>query len=179
MNRKMVLEVVEVDNPLYVVDHHGAAGNPKRAIATRNVRSLSPVEKLGRRGSLKERHVWASNKFLELWEIRSGVRSSRSLERSDTPYRGSISEAVIDAGRELEDCKDLLKDRMYLLVCEVCGQQKFVWQTTYVRTSPRTNKGTACTTAMDYLRDALDDLAQMWGRTRYSRVVDTDKVERA
>ena len=169
MNRKAQLADAEVDNPYFLTAHAESTGNPRRIRAFINVR-CSAVVSLANRGFLKDHQMRAASRFGEAWEIMEGLHGGSFSEHVDHRHQPSISEDVIDAGRQLQQCRDLLGFRSYRLVCAVCGEGKSLSDLFPVKRSRLT--------AADNLRAALDDMAYMWGYIQRKRVDNGNHLER-
>jgi hypothetical protein len=162
MNRKAELAETEVDNPFFTADHPESAGNPRKVIVFVNRRE-SAIIWLANRRHLNAHQVRASVRFEKTWKIMQGLHGSSFHEHVDIRHTPSISDDVVDAGRELQQCRDLLGVRSYRLVCAVCGESKLPAELFPVKRRRLT--------AMDNLRAALDDLACMYGYM-HRKVVD-------
>ena len=159
---------MEVDNPDYQPEHHGAAANPKRIKAAFNMRE-SPVIWMRARGYVTEPQAMAATEFRRLYE-RSGGAGGKAIDFTREPVDGgtasdSITDARIDALKELSRVKDRLGIAGFDIVQKVCGECVFI-------------KDLAPTKwyqlkLADQLKDCLDVLAVDWGyqtsRIRTSR----------
>lgn len=163
---KAQLCTVEIDNPLYSRAHDGAVGNPKTISAKMNLRE-SPIAMMFARGHLAEYHLMAANKFRKLWETMGGAGAG-SFDYSKEPVDGGagrepLTDAQIDAGRELTLCQIVIGRRQYELVRLVAGQGYSI-SNLYAPKRERNTKA-------DNLRDALEDLAKHWGMMTNARVL--------
>jgi hypothetical protein len=169
MNRKTELAMIEADNPFFTADHPESTGNPRKTRVFINRRESALVE-LANRGVLNPHQIRAGFRFGHVWEIMQGMHGRCFGEHVDTRHQPSISDDVVDAGRELKQCRDLLGVRSYRLVCAVCGEGKLPAELFHVKR--------ARLTATDNLRAALDDLACMYG-FMHRKVVDIGNRLRA
>jgi hypothetical protein len=154
MNRKAQIAVAEVDNPNYSRDHPENLGNPRTIMVSIN-RRADAVTSLWIRGFLEDHQKRAADRFTAAWRIMQGLHGGSFGEHVDHRQEPSISEDVIDAGRQLQECRGLLGVRSYDLVCVVCGEGKALSDLFPMKRQRLT--------AADNLRVALDDMARMWG----------------
>lgn len=163
---KADIKMVEIDNPHYSAAHAGMPGNPKTTTAALNV-GESPITWLADRGVLEGHHVMAANKFRRLWEKLGGAGAG-SFDYSREPVDGggareSIIDAQIDAGRTLADCESVIGKRHYRIIQMVACEGMKISDFSKTQREKTTNS--------DYLRNALEDLADHWGmRTRRASV---------
>ncbi len=158
---KAELEPTEVDNPYFSADHAESPSNPRRIKAVKNLRE-SAIETLYARGRLDEAQKKAGDRFRATWEAAggggAGAMDYAQLRVDGGGAKDPISERQVDASKMLRDCRVMLGQRNYDLVVKVAGQGlSFADITTVERTR---------NTMADNLRDALDDLAKMWGMIR-------------
>jgi len=154
---KLDIEVVDMDNPYHSRDHAESPTNPKRITVAKNLRE-SAVETLFARGKLDEAQKKAADRFRAAWEACGGTDGAMDYGQVRVDGGGAkdpISERQIDAGKTLRDCRVLLGQRNFDLVVDVAGRGLSFSD---IRTEAR-----ARLTMADNLRDALDDLAKMWG----------------
>ncbi|MET3899686.1 hypothetical protein ABIB57_003648 [Devosia sp. UYZn731] len=157
---KADLAVGEVDNPHFTADHAESTTNPKRIKVVKNLRE-SAVETLFARGKLDEAQKRAADRFRATWEACGGTVGAMDYARQHVDGGGArdpISERQLDAGKVLRACRDILGQRNYDLVIKVAGQG--------LSFSDITNVERVRNTTADNLRDALDDLAKMWGMVK-------------
>jgi hypothetical protein len=164
MNRKLELAETEVDNPFFSTDHPEGAGNPRKVRAFVNVRESALIE-LANRGALNPHQLRAGFRFGKTWEIMEGVHGGSFGDYVDSRYQPSISDDVVEAGRELKRCRQLLGRHLYWLVEEVCGKGNSLPALFPVKRQRLT--------AADNLRTALDDMAVAYGYMVHHKVVDT------
>ena len=153
-----VLQIVDVDNPTYSREHDGAKGNPKRISAAMNLRE-SPIAMMAARGHLEEHQVQAAVRFRRLWETLGG-KGAGSFDYSREPVDGGgprepITDRQIDAGLRLKECQTYIGRRAFIIVEKVAGEGRSIAE---LGATHRER-----TTLADYLKDALDDLASLWG----------------
>lgn len=155
---KLELDVVEVDNPYFSADHAEGTSNLRRIKAVKNLRE-SAIETLFARGKLDEAQKKAGDRFRATWEAAGGAGAGAmdyaQMRVDGGGARDPISERQVDASKALRACRDLLGRRNYDLVVRVAGQG--------LSLSDISSDSRARLTMADNLRDALDDLAKMWG----------------
>lgn len=160
---KLDLETVEMANPYFNGNHKVSPDNPEKVKVVKNLRE-SAVETLFARGHLDEAQKKAADRFRRIWEACGGAGTGASdygREYVDGGgARDPITQRQVDAGKALNECRNLLGARNYDLVCQVCGQGMALLDVAEGDRSRRT--------AADNLRDSLDDLAEMWGIVRRS-----------
>lgn len=165
-NPHQELHLQEIDNPLYNRAHDGDNTNPRKITAMLNLRE-SPIAMMAKKGHLKEHHVKAAIEFRRLFEALGGAGAG-SFDYSREPVDGGgarepITDRQVYAGQRLAQCERYLGKRPYAIVSKVAGEGVSV---AALGTSHRER-----TTIADYLRHALDDLAELWGmKTRTRRV---------
>ncbi len=147
-----------VDNPYFSRAHDGEDANPLKIRAEINIRE-SAITTMAARGNIAEHQVAAAVKFRKLWEDLGGV-GARAFDYSREPVDGGIrtdpiSTRQMEAGKQLKACRDILGARPYDIVCKVAGEGFAI--TELVKTHRER------TTMADYLKHALDDLAEHWG----------------
>ena len=155
MNRKFLeLAEAEIDNPFFAASHAESSGNPRKVKAL-----LRPdaVQWLDVRGRLKPHQKAAAMQFRRLWEVREGMRLGGFHEYVDLRCVSSISDEVVEAGRELRRCADVLSRPDYALVVDVCGRGKALSEVFPGYRLRRRRR-----IAVVDLCAALDDLACMW-----------------
>lgn len=161
-NDHSAIKLVEVDNPHYSRSHEGASGNPRKTTAALNLRE-SPIAMMAAKGHLEQHQVEAAIKFRRLWETLGGSGAC-SFDYSREPVDGGgprepITDNQIDAGRRLEKCRDHIGTRSFKIVEKVAAEGVPI---SHLGSTHRER-----TTLADYLKNALDDLADHWGlRTR-------------
>lgn len=154
----MELVIAEIENPLYSRQHDGANANPRKITALMNLRE-SPVAMMTAKGHLEQHHLKAAQEFRRLFEALGGSGTG-AFDYSREPVDGGgarepITERQIDAGRRLAQCERHLGKRPYAIVSKVAGEGVFI------AAIGKTHRER--TTLADYLRHALDDLAELWG----------------
>jgi hypothetical protein len=157
-NEHSAIKLVEVDNPHYSRSHEGASGNPRMITAALNLRE-SPIAMMAAKGHLEVHQVEAAVKFRRLWESLGGSGAG-SFDYSREPVDGGgarepITDRQIDAGFKLEECRKHIGTRAFGIVEKVAGEGLSIAQLG----STHREK----TTLADYLRNALDDLSELWG----------------
>ncbi|MCM2293051.1 hypothetical protein NAC44_12030 [Allorhizobium sp. BGMRC 0089] len=164
-NQHTEIKLTEIDNPHYSRAHAGASGNPKTTTAALNLRE-SPIAMMAAKGHLTIHQVEAAIKFRRLWEALGGAGAG-SFDYSREPVDGGgvrepITDRQIDAGSKLDEARKHIGSRCYDIVEKVAGEGIPVSQ---LGASHREK-----TTLADYLRNALDDLSDLWGmKTKPSR----------
>lgn len=153
-----ILHVVTVDDPNYSKAHDGAKANPRRSSAVMNLRE-SPIAMMAARGHLAEHQVRAAVHFRRLWETLGG-KGAGSFDYSREHVDGGgprepITDRQIDAGLRLKQCQAHIGQRAFSIVEKVAGEGVSVSQ---LGSTHRER-----TTIADYLKDALDDLACLFG----------------
>jgi hypothetical protein len=155
---KAELQPTEIENPYFSADHAESPSNPRRIKAVKNLRE-SAIETLYARGKLDEAQKKAGDRFRATWEAAGGAGAGAmdyaQLRVDGGGARDPISERQVDASKSLRDCRVLLGARNYRLVCQIAGQGLSLSD---ISTVDRVKLVMA-----DNLRDALDDLAKMWG----------------
>lgn len=156
--RKSEIRIIEIDNPHYSPVHAGASGNPKSVCAAINLRE-SPIAMMAAKGHLEVHQVAAAVKFRKLWEALGGAGAGSfdySREHVDGGgVRESITDRQIDAGKKLKECQGHIGVRAFGVVERVAGEG--------VPIAKLGGSHRERTTLADYLRHALDDLADLWG----------------
>lgn len=157
-NRHSEIRIIEIDNPHYSRVHAGASGNPKTVSAALNLRE-SPIAMMAAKGHLEVHQVEAAVKFRRLWEALGGAGAGSfdySREHVDGGgVREPITDRQIDAGQKLKSCQMHIGIRAFGIVEKVAGEG--------VPISKLGSTHREKTTLADYLRHALDDLADLWG----------------
>jgi hypothetical protein len=151
----------DVDNPLFKRAHAGARWNPAKIDAARNMRE-STFSALAGRKVLDHQQIAAARKFLGYYEAVGGS-GAQAIDYSREPVDGggareAISDRQVDAGIKLKEAAGHLGHRAYSIVERVIGDGYTIAQISTNDRSKRTNA--------DYLKDALDDLAALWGINR-------------
>jgi hypothetical protein len=157
-NQHSKIKIIEINNPNYSKAHAGAPGNPATVSAALNLRE-SPIAMMAAKGHLEVHQVEAAIKFRRLWEALGGAGAG-SFDYSREPVDGGgarepITERQIDAGFKLEEARKHIGTRCFGIVEKVAGEGVPVSQ---LGSSHREK-----TTLADYLRNALDDLSDLWG----------------
>lgn len=157
-NEHSAIRLVEVDNPHYSRSHEGASGNPRKTTAALNLRE-SPIAMMAAKGHLEQHQVEAAIKFRRLWEALGGSGAG-SFDYSREPVDGGgprepITERQIVAGQSLKACQIHIGMRAFKIVEKVAGEGVSIAQ---LGSTHRER-----TTLADYLRNSLEDLAELWG----------------
>lgn len=158
---KIITYKTKVDNPEFTRDHKEEyAANHKKTPATINAKE-SAVSAMFARKLLDEAQALSATRFRMLWETLGG-KGAGALDYSKEPVDGGkIAEPIdlrqMQAGIELKRCRELLGERGYKLVSQVCGEGYQI--------SELVDGKRAQLSLMDALRGFLDDLSVMW---RYS-----------
>lgn len=166
-NQHSEVSVMEIPNPHYSKAHAGLAGNPKTITAAVNLRE-SPIAMMAAKGHLEPHQVEAAIKFRRLWEALGGSGAG-SFDYSREPVDGggaseSITDRQIDAGFKLEEARKHIGTRCFAIVEKVAGEG--------VPVSTLGSSHREKTTLADYLRNALDDLSDLWGmKTKTKRPI--------
>lgn len=163
-NQHSEMKIIEIDNPHYSKRHAGASGNPKLVSAALNLRE-SPIAMMAAKGHLETHQVEAAIKFRRLWESLGGSGAG-SFDYSREPVDGGgpqepITERQIDAGFKLEEARKHIGTRCFGIVEKVAGEG--------VPIAKLGNSHREKTTLADYLRNALDDLSDLWGMKTKTR----------
>lgn len=153
-----ILHVVTIDDPNYAPAHEGAKANPRKSTAVMNLRE-SPIAMMAARGHLAEHQVRAAVHFRRLWETLGGAGAG-SFDYSREPvdgggHREPITDSQIDAGLRLKQCQQHIGQRAFAVVEKVAGEG--------VSVSDLGTNHRERTTLADYLKHALEDLAELWG----------------
>lgn len=157
-NQHTDIKLIEIKNPNYSKAHAGAPGNPETTTAAMNLRE-SPIAMMAAKGHIEPHQLEAANRFRRLWESLGGSGAG-SFDYSREPVDGGgarepITDRQIDAGNMLKQCREHLGRRHYEIVSRVAGEGRTIAE---LGGSKRERH-----TLADYLRDALDDLATLWG----------------
>ena len=147
----------DVDNPYFSREHGVSSTNPRKVRVAKNLLE-SAVETLYARGRLDEAQKKAADRFRATWEACGGAVAAMDYAQLRVDGGGAkdaISDRQVDAGKALRACRELLGQRNYDLVVKIAGQGLSFSDITMV--------GRTRNTMADNLRDALDDLAKMWG----------------
>ncbi|PSM18525.1 hypothetical protein C7T96_10205 [Nitratireductor sp. StC3] len=150
-----------VDNPDFSRDHaEGRYGNARSVEAVQNIRESS-ITTLHARGIISGAQAHAGDRFRRLWEAMGGAGAS-AINYAQEPVDGGravdpIDPRQIDAGKELNRCRQHLGARGYDLICKVCGEGYSVKAVVGVASKRRDYDS-----AMDSLRAYLDDLCDLW-----------------
>ncbi|WP_245260869.1 hypothetical protein [Agrobacterium sp. 10MFCol1.1] len=157
-NRHSEMRTIEIDNPHYSRVHAGSPGNPKTITAALNLRE-SPIAMMAAKGHLQDHQVQAAIKFRRLWEVLGGAGAG-SFDYAREPVDGGgprepITDNQIDAGFQLKSAQMVIGHRAFAIVEKVAGEGRNISE---LGTSHREK-----TTLADYLRNALEDLAEHWG----------------
>lgn len=160
------VQVIEIDNPHYSRAHSGMAGNPKTITAHLNLRE-SPIALMAAKGHLEAHQVEAAIHFRRQWE-RLGGSGAGSFDYSREPVDGGgarepITDAQMDAGKSLKLCQMVIGQRAFTIVEKVAGEGRTIAEISHSKREKLTNA--------DYLRNALDDLAEHWGYKTKRRAV--------
>jgi hypothetical protein len=155
--RQAQIAVDEVDNPWFSTAHPESVSNPRQIRAFRREDAVSAMR------SLKPHQIRAADEFIGIWRTLHGLHGGSLTEHVDHHQAPSISDSVIDAGRELILCKALVGVRNYGLLEEVCGRGKSLTElfpvghgseVALVRLQRRI--------ASHNIKTSLDDMARMW-----------------
>jgi hypothetical protein len=153
------MEVVEtvVDNPMFSTDHDVSRTNPLKTKAYINIRE-SPLGLLAAKGLLTAAQLKAGSQFRALWEQLGS--SIKAMDYSKDPVDGGgmsepISIRQMQAGLDLKECRKVLGPRHYDVLVKVLGQG--------IEVSKLGKTRRERDTYMDYLKHALEDLAEHWG----------------
>lgn len=163
---KQVVKVYKVDNPDFSRDHAEAyAGNYRKIDALVNVQE-SAIGVLTARGYLHPAQVRAADRFRQLWEMAGGAGAG-AMDYTREPVDGggkaeAISDTLVSAGLELEQCRKELGTRGYRLVASVAGEGRSIEEIAGHRQRDRYS-------VTDALRGYLEDLAVMWRYTNYAQ----------
>ncbi len=156
--RQSKIKIIDIENPHYSRAHAGASGNPKSVCAAVNLRE-SPIAMMAAKGHLEAHQVAAAVKFRKLWEALGGAGAGSfdySREHVDGGgAREPITDRQIDAGKKLKECQGHIGVRAFGVVERVAGEG--------VPIAKLGGSHRERTTLADYLRHALDDLADLWG----------------
>lgn len=166
-NQHSEVKIIEVDNPHFSKVHAGASGNPTSIHAALNLRE-SPIAMMAAKGHLERHQVEAAIKFRRLWESLGGCGAG-SFDYTREPVDGGgarepITDRQIDAGFKLEEARKHIGTRAFGIVEKVAGEGVAV---SHMGSTHRER-----TTLADYLRNALDDLSDLWGmKTKVHRPI--------
>ncbi|MEZ2132708.1 MULTISPECIES: hypothetical protein [unclassified Sinorhizobium] len=155
---KVETKTVVIDNPYYSRAHDADGGNRLKIEAHMNLRE-SPVAMMAARGHIEPHQLQAAFHFRLLWEALGGAGAG-AIDYTKEPVDGGgsrdpISLKQLDAGRKLNDCREVIGPRHYDIVRKVAGEGQAI--ASIVSTQRERN------TMADYLRDGLEDLAAFWG----------------
>lgn len=156
-NQKPKIEMMQVENPLWQRDHAGVSNNHRYIDAVMSTRESS-ITAMKIRRVLDDAQAMSALRFCRLWETIGGKGAS-AIDYSKEPVDGGrIAEPInlnqMQAGIELKRCRELLGERGYKLVSQVCGEG---YQISELVEGKR-----AQLSLMDALRGFLDDLSVMW-----------------
>lgn len=163
VNRKAEIVSCTVDDPYFNRAHDGAKGNTRQTMAIRNIRE-SPHAWYRARGWIDEHHAQAADKFRRLYERCAGS-GLRAFDYGKEPVDGGfmtdgLTDARMDAAKELIEAQKKVGPAGYQLVEQVCGH--LVWVKQLSRNTYESRQ------IMERLRDSLDTLSIFWGyRTRH------------
>lgn len=148
----------DVPNPNHNPLYSEKSGNPRFIRGSVNLRE-SPIAMMYAKGIISESQLMAANKFRRLWET-CGGKGAGSFDYSREPVDGSgpretITDQRMEAGAKLKAAEERLGRRPYAIVARVAGEGVSIAS---MGTTHRER-----TTLADYLKDALDDLASLWG----------------
>lgn len=153
-----------VENPNYSRDHDGDRTNPRYVTVTVNPRESAIGTMMARR-LLDEAQARSATKFRALWETLGGKGAGALDYSKEHVDGGKIAEPIdlrqMQAGIELKRCRELLGERGYKLVSQVCGEGYQI--------SELVSEKRAQLSLMDMLRGFLDDLSEMWGYRTYAQ----------
>ncbi|MBN9236021.1 hypothetical protein QV13_12705 [Mesorhizobium hungaricum] len=154
------ITLATVENPNWSRAHDGDKTNPRLIQVVINPRE-SAVGGMVARKLLDEAQAMSATRFRQLWETLGG-KGAGAIDYTKEPVDGGqIAEPIdlrqMQAGIELKRCRELLGERGYKLVSQVCGEG---FQINELVDGKR-----AQLSLMDALRGFLDDLSAMW---RYS-----------
>lgn len=139
--------------------------NPKNIWASMNLRE-SPIAMMAAKKHLDQHQVEAAIEFRRLWEALGGAGAG-SFDYAREPVDGGgprepITERQIDAGFKLDKARKHIGLRSFGIVEKVAGEGVPIAR---LGSSHREK-----TTLADYLKNALDDLAELWElRTKKKR----------
>jgi len=156
-NRQTRVQMVEIPNPHYSKAHAGSVGNPETIWAAMNLRE-SPIAMMAAKGHLEKHQVEAAVKFRRLWEALGGAGAG-SFDYAKEPVDGggareSITDRQVDAGFQLDEARKHIGLRSFGIVEKVAGEG--------VPIARLGSNHREKTTLADYLKNALDDLAELW-----------------
>ncbi len=165
-HRHAEVQVIEIDNPHYSRAHEGSSGNPKTVSAALNLRE-SPIALMAAKKHLEMHQVQAAVRFRKLWETLGGSGAG-SFDYSREPVDGGgarepITDRQMDAGKMLKLCQMVIGQRAFIIVEKVAGEGRTIAEISHSKREKLTNA--------DYLRNALDDLAEHWGYKTKRRAV--------
>ncbi len=147
-----------VDNPNYSRAHDGDRTNPRFITVAINPRESAIGTMLSRK-LLDEAQARSATRFRALWEALGGKGAGALDYSKEHVDGGKIPEPInlrqMQAGIELKRCREMLGERGYKLVSQVCGEG---YQVSELVVGKR-----AQLSLMDALRGFLDDLCEMWG----------------
>lgn len=152
------VRMVEVPNPHFSRAHGETPGNPKNIWASMNLRE-SPIAMMAAKGHLEKHQIEAAVKFRRLWEALGGAGAG-SFDYAREPVDGggvreSITDRQLDAGFEIDKARKHIGLRSFGIVEKVAGEG--------VPIARLGSTHREKTTLADYLKNALDDLADLWG----------------
>lgn len=130
-NAKTLVTFVDVDNPGYSRAHDGASANPRKLTVPYSVRESPLAVMYHQRKSIDEAQYAAGNRFRSLFE-RTGGSGAQAMDYTKEPVDGGIgpsdglTEARMDAAKELSRVEHLLGPQGYRLVRTVCGELIFL-----------------------------------------------------
>lgn len=155
-----------VDNPDFSRDHKEEyAANFMKVKATLNANE-SAISVLAVRKLLHPAQVQAADRFRRLWE-KAGGAGAGAMDYTREPVDGggardAVSLSSLSAVLELDKCRELLGVRGYRLVASVAGEGRSIEEVA----GPRQRDKYSLT---DALRGFLEDLAVMWGYSKYAQ----------
>lgn len=158
---KASIRYMERDNPMWSKEHDGAVGNPKKVTVAVNIHE-SAIGTMAARGLLDEAQVKAGDRLRYLME-RAGGAGARAIDYAREPVDGGngkdpIPDMVIDAAKQLAQVSPLVGRKAYAIL------QAVIRQGCELKDIARTQREK--TTTADYIKDALDILAEHWGYTK-------------
>jgi hypothetical protein len=154
----------EVENPHYARQHDGEAWNPRLITVAVNRRESTFVSLKARKTLTDESQIKAATMFLRFYEDMGGS-GVKAIDYGNEPVDGGgtrdpISDKIVNAGLRLKEAREHIGVRPYFYVQKVIGEGYTLAQ---LMPSQRGRE-----MAGQYLRDALDELAALWGINRPS-----------
>lgn len=148
----------DIPNPSHNPRYGEGSGNPKCVSGAMNLRE-SPIAMMYAKGALDQAQLQAANRFRRLWET-CGGKGAGSFDYTREQVDGGgprepITDQRMDAGKQLKAAEEHLGRRPYAIVAKVAGEG--------VAVSTLGSTHREKTTLADYLKDALTDLACLWG----------------